>query len=58
MIGVLASLIMELSGSLEIETVCIPYSLARLREDNVSAVSPDCDVKIANEFSPFCKNLL
>jgi len=49
---------MELSGSLEIETVCIPYSLARLREDNVSEVSPDCDVKNANELSHFCKNLL
>ena len=39
--GYLASLIIELSGSLEIETVSILNSLALLNAAKVSAVSPD-----------------
>ena len=56
--GYLASLIIELSGSLEIETVSILNSLALLNAAKVSAVSPDWEVAINNEFSPSFNFLL
>ena len=58
MTGYLASLIIELSGSFEIETVSILNSLALLKAAKVSAVSPDWEVAMNKEFSPSFNFLL
>ena len=58
MTGIFASLIIELSGSFEIATVSILNSFALLKAAKVSAVSPDWEVAMNNEFSPSVNFLL